>query len=89
MLGAMEISVLRWAIASFLTGVAALAFGSIPLVALCVGASSDTFDHAALAALIVAVGCLLLVVVALDLLGERARRTAPRRPRPRLVERHQ
>jgi len=75
--------VLRWAVASFLAGVFALALASVPLVAVCAGAGTESFDRAALAAVMVAVGCLLVVVVTLDLLGARARRSAHDRP-PRL-----
>lgn len=71
----MEISTLRWAVVSFLGGVAALALLSIPLVAVCLGAGGASFDRAALTAGLVAGAC-LVVVIALDLLGARARRTA-------------
>jgi peptidoglycan/LPS O-acetylase OafA/YrhL len=82
-----EISVLRWAVASFLGCVGVLALASIPLVAVCVGAGSPHFRHAALAAVLVAAACLLGVVLALDLLGARARRNAPKRRTPREVGR--
>lgn len=72
----MEISTLRWAVVSFLGGVAALALLSIPLVAVCFGAGGASFDRAALTAGLVAGACLVVVVIALDLLGARARRTA-------------
>jgi hypothetical protein len=71
-----EISTLRWTIASFCGGVCLLALASVPLVAVCAGAGSASFRHAAVAAVVVAAVCLLAVVVALDLLGARARRSA-------------
>jgi len=74
-----QISVLRWAIASFLGAIAALALASVPLVAVCAGAGSVAFRQSVLAALVVAGTCLLVVVLALDLLGARSRRNAPRR----------
>ena len=76
-----KISTFRWAIASFLAGVGSLALASIPLVAVCAGAGTVAFRQAVLAALVVAAGCLLVVVLTLDLLGARAGRDAPsRRP---------
>jgi hypothetical protein len=83
-----QISTFRWAIASFLAGVAALALGSIPLVAVCVGAGGEAFERAAFVGVVVAAACLLVVVVTLDVLGARGRRTAHgraarRRPRGR------
>jgi hypothetical protein len=85
--GCVEISTLRWAIASFLGGVFALALGSIPLLAYCAGAGSPAFGHAALVSGGVATACLLMVVVALDLLGARARRNAPESGRAALPHR--
>jgi len=74
-----EISTFRWAMASFIAGVGALALASIPLVAVCAGVGTVAFRQAGLAALVVAAGCLLVVVLTLDLLGARVGRDAPRR----------
>lgn len=77
----MEISILRWTIASFLGGVCVLCLASVPLVAYCAGADSTALRHAVYATVVIAFVCALVIVVALDLLGARARRDVPgRRP---------
>jgi membrane protein implicated in regulation of membrane protease activity len=70
----MEITTVRWAVASFLGGVAGLALGAIPLTAVCVGAGSVAFRHALLVAVLVVAACAVGIALALDLLGQRARR---------------
>lgn len=69
----MQISTARWAVASFVAGLAILAILSLPLVAVC-GRGTDTFRHAFLTVGGVVVASLLVMVVALDLFEERPRR---------------
>jgi hypothetical protein len=70
----MRISTRRWAVASFVAGIATIAVASLPVVAVCVGARTDSFRHAFLTVAAVVVTALLVVVVALDLFDERPRR---------------
>jgi hypothetical protein len=70
----MKISTGRWAVASFVGGIAAVAVASLPVVAVCAGLGDDSFRHAFVTVAAVVVASLLVIVVALDLFEERPRR---------------
>jgi hypothetical protein len=85
-----EISTARWAVASFVAAIGALALLSVPLAAVSAGTGSSAFGQALLVAFLVAVAAAVIVTIALDLLGARtarSRRTTmrtwpPRSPSP-------
>jgi hypothetical protein len=70
----MKISTGRWAVASFVGGIATIAVASLPVVAVCVGLGDASFRRAFLTVAAVLVASLLVIVVALDLFEERPRR---------------
>ena len=73
---AAPLSVQRIALAAFFAGVGVLALLSMALVAIAFGGSGVEARAAFVAALAVALVCLVLVVILGDLLGERAWRSA-------------
>jgi hypothetical protein len=70
----MKISTGRWAVASFVGGIATIAVAALPVVAMCAGAGGDSFRRAFLTVAAVVVASLLVIVVTLDLFEERPRR---------------
>ena len=77
-------STARWAVASFVGGIALLALAALPLVAAL--GDGETLRRTALAVVIVVVAAAFVVVADLDVLGARGRRPTGRpvsRPRRR------
>ncbi len=70
----------RWAVASFVAGLAVLALASLPVVAICFGRGEE-LRHAAFVVVLILVTAALVVVATLDLLGERERRDEAMRMR--------
>ena len=79
-------STASWAVASFSAGVALLALAALPFTAALAG--GETLRRTAFGAVVVVGLCAVVVVVALDLLGARARSVSARtRARPSTVGR--
>jgi hypothetical protein len=70
----MKLSTGRWAVASFVGGIATIGVAALPVVAVCAGAGGDSFRRAFVTVAAVVVASLLVVIVALDLFEERPRR---------------